>query len=131
MKRIILSTAAVFALAAPAMAQSQLERELGVEAGQYTGTQLVRLKAAANETGNDARVYFGTPKEYTVSSTSAANDEAERIFESIAMGSDDGIDRVFAEDDTSRVFMSTQSHANARAAQILDALGDHRDGPNS
>lgn len=131
MKRIILGTAAVFALAAPALAQTQLERDLGVEAGQYTATQLVRLKAAQGQTGDDGRVYFGTPKTYATSSASVTNDTAERIFETIAMDSDDGLDRVLADDGSTRVFMSAKGHANERAARILDALGDHRDGSNS
>lgn len=130
MKRFILSTAAVFALAAPALAQSQLERDLGVEPGQYTAIQLVKLKAADGQTGEDGRVYFGTPKSYTVSSSSMSNDEAERILEGIAKGSDDGIDRLFAEKRSSRVFVSTKSYANDRAAKIIRSLSDQRDGSN-
>ena len=50
--------AAVVALtaASPVLANDQLAESLGVEPGQYTLEQLVALKGAQDESGNEARV---------------------------------------------------------------------------
>lgn len=55
MKKILVTLIALTA-AAPALANDQLARSLGVEPGQYTLSQLVALKDAATRTGNEAVV---------------------------------------------------------------------------
>lgn len=56
MKKIVL-TAIAFAIATPALAASQLERQLGVEPGVYTTAELAALKLGqSHETGDGARV---------------------------------------------------------------------------
>jgi len=45
MKRLVLTTAIVLGLAAPALADDQIARNLGVEPGQYSQSELARLKA--------------------------------------------------------------------------------------
>lgn len=49
MKTIFLATAAALAFAAPAVAQSQLELSLGVDAGQFTAAELIQLDRAYEE----------------------------------------------------------------------------------
>lgn len=56
MKRIVLTTAIALGLAAPAFAESQLERSLGVDAGAYSLSKLVELKFADGENGSGNRV---------------------------------------------------------------------------
>ena len=51
MKRIALTAALTFALAAPAFANDQLAASLGVDAGDYTVAQLIQLRTA--EENND------------------------------------------------------------------------------
>ena len=58
MKSIIAAALALTA-ASPVLANDQLARSLGVEPGEYTLEELVVLKGAASETGNEARVYLG------------------------------------------------------------------------
>lgn len=67
MKRIAITTAPALlstlllalSLAAPAFAESQLERSVGASAGQYTTAQLGAMHFAASDTGLDAKLYFG------------------------------------------------------------------------
>ena len=49
MKNLIITTVLALGVAAPAVAQSQLERSLNVEAGVYSISELARLKAASTE----------------------------------------------------------------------------------
>jgi hypothetical protein len=57
MKTIFLATAAAFAFAAPAVAQSQLETSLGVSAGTFTTAQLIQLDRAYEE-NDQTRINF-------------------------------------------------------------------------
>ncbi|MEM8632003.1 MAG: hypothetical protein AAGF74_12255 [Pseudomonadota bacterium] len=59
MKRIALTAAAALLVAAPAFAQSQLERSLGVEPGVYSLAELVELKDKSTFEGNDGALYLG------------------------------------------------------------------------
>ena len=56
MKKIVF-TAIALAIATPALASSQLERQLGVEPGLYTTAELAALQLGrSHETGDGARV---------------------------------------------------------------------------
>ena len=59
MKRILITTAAILGVAAPVFADTQLERSLGVSAGEYSTAQLATLAAVQSKTGNEARVNLG------------------------------------------------------------------------
>ena len=55
-----LFTALALAVATPALAASQLERQLGVEPGVYTSAELAALKfGQSHETGDGPRVSIG------------------------------------------------------------------------
>ena len=54
--KTIIATVIALSAAAPAVANDQLARNLGVEPGQYTLEQLVALKNASTQEGNDSRV---------------------------------------------------------------------------
>lgn len=82
MKTFIVSAIAALAIAAPAVAQTQLERSVGAAAGQYTLAQLVELKAKQSESGNDARSYFQA-NPVDVSSRSRHSATALRIFQQL------------------------------------------------
>ncbi|TCO72921.1 hypothetical protein [Rhodovulum euryhalinum] len=97
MKRLALTTALILSAAAPALAQSQLERQLGVPAGAYTLPQLVELKSAAEQTGNDAAVRLTKAPEMTASSSNTVNERAAGIIRAQALASDDGNTRLFAD----------------------------------
>ncbi len=58
MKKFALTALVALAVSAPAFAQTQLERSVGAAPGQYSLSQLIRLKTAQTESGNEARVYF-------------------------------------------------------------------------
>lgn len=60
MKRIVLTSAIILGLAAPAFARSQLEAAVGVEADTYTVSELVQLKFTQDENGSDGNnIIFG------------------------------------------------------------------------
>ena len=82
MMKLTLAAALATAIAAPAVAQTQLERSLGVEAGQFTVSELAKLKAVETEEGNDARVFFGN-QVIRFSSLNLHNDRAASIFDQI------------------------------------------------
>ncbi len=58
MKTFAITTALIAAVAAPAFAQSQLERDLGVPAGTYSATQLSALANAAEQDGEGRSMFF-------------------------------------------------------------------------
>lgn len=90
MKTFALTTALIASLAAPALAgASQLEKDLGVEPGVYSAAQLVRLKAAAEQTGNEARVHFGEKTAVQVSTSNLGAATAD-IVAGITEANDDG-----------------------------------------
>lgn len=59
MTHLTLATTLALTLAAPAVAQSQLEMSLGVPAGVYTQQELALMVAKASEDGDEARIYLG------------------------------------------------------------------------
>lgn len=121
MTRIALTTALVLGLAAPAFANDQLARSLGVDAGAYTTMQLVQLKSAlsADEHIVAKAITGGSAVVSTQSLGSPAADAA--------------IARLFAEDDEKRIYnasgvadgsavVSTQSFRSATAEMLIDRL---------
>ncbi len=90
MKTIVIASALIAAVSAPAFAQSQLERNLGVEAGAYTATQLVALKTAADQDGEGRTVFFGADNGVNISSANVTNPRAAAILESIRLAGDEG-----------------------------------------
>ncbi len=82
MKTLALTTALALAVSAPAIAQTQLERSVGAAPGQYTTAQLLQLRVAQENSGNEARVYF-QDTQVDVSSN-RHSPTALRIFQSLA-----------------------------------------------
>ena len=89
MKKLILATAVVLGAAAPVLAQSQLEKSLGVEAGQFTTAELAILKSRSTNTGNDGRAFFGSGDNIRFSSSNVVNDVAAAQFARHALESRD------------------------------------------
>ena len=83
MNKLAITTVLALGIAAPAIAQSQLEQSLGAEAGQYTLNELALLKAVSTEEGNDGRVYLGNRK-IVFSADNIHNATAARIFDELA-----------------------------------------------
>ena len=86
MMKLTLAAAVAATIAAPVFAQSQLERSLGVEAGQFTVSELAKLKAVETEVSNDARLFFGN-QTIRFSHRDLHNDTAKSIFADIAAAS--------------------------------------------
>ncbi len=82
MMKLTLAAAVAATIAAPVFAQTQLERSLGVDAGQFTVSELAKLKAVETEEGNDARVFFGN-QTIRFSNLNLHNDRAASIFDQI------------------------------------------------
>ena len=83
MMKLTFAAALATAIAAPVFAQSQLEGGLGVEAGQYTVSELAKLKSVESEVGNDARLFFGN-QTIRFSHRDLHNDRASGIFADLA-----------------------------------------------
>ena len=83
MKKFALTTIVALTVAAPALAQSQLERSVGAAAGQYSVSELARLANAQNDSGNEAVQYFGN-ETIRFSSRNLHNDTAKSIFDRLA-----------------------------------------------
>ena len=86
MMKLTLAAAVAATIAAPVFAQSQLERSLGVDAGQFTVSELAKLKAVETEVSNDARLFFGN-QTIRFSHRDLHNDTAKSIFADIAAAS--------------------------------------------
>lgn len=83
MKTLALSTIIALGFAAPTLAQTQLERLVGAESGQYTLNELVQIKAASDTTTNEKNVYLGNQK-LRFSSSNVHNATAAKIFDELA-----------------------------------------------
>lgn len=121
MKRLALTAALILSAAAPALAQSQLEQSVGAPAGKFTLAELVELKAAAEQTGNDAIVHFGSGDAMTVSTSGPVNDRAAEIFRGLAQASDDSIDRVTAGNPGTPTGMIVNDRARAIVEALIEA----------
>jgi len=115
--KTLLLTSALLIGASPVLAQTQLERQLGVPAGKYTNSQLAELAAAANETGSDARVYFGNDSTTRMSSRGVAAERAANVFAWFAREDDDTQRRAQAGQLTPTP--QSDGAVNATAARIL------------
>ena len=115
--KTLLLTSALLIGAAPVLAQTQLERQLGVPAGKYTTSQLAELAAASNETGSDARVYFGNDSATRVSSRGVTSERAAEVFARFAREDDDSQRRAQAGKVTPTPHSS--GAVNATAERIL------------
>ncbi|MBK5932566.1 hypothetical protein C8N32_11150 [Rhodovulum imhoffii] len=122
MKRFALTAAIALTAAAPALAQTQLEKNLGVEPGVYTPNELARMKVAVEQTGNDAMIWLDGAKAAALSTRALINDEAQRILRAERANSDDGIDRLFAN--TAAFNPVSVPHVNARAEAIATEIAD-------
>lgn len=87
MKNLVITSIVALSIAAPAVAQSQLERSVGAEAGQYTLNELVLLKAAAESDGNERHVYLGN-ETIDFASRNLHSPAAVAIFEELAAEQD-------------------------------------------
>ncbi|MDJ0826068.1 MAG: hypothetical protein QNJ16_11255 [Rhodobacter sp.] len=87
MKKVIFTVIAM-GVAAPALAQTQLERSVGAAPGQYTLNELVQLKDAATRTSNEGRVFFGN-EQINFSAKNQHNGTARAIFDQLAEESRD------------------------------------------
>ena len=86
MKTIILSAALALTAAAPSFANDQLARSLGVEPGVYTLSQLIEIKDAAEQTGNEGAVFFGDG----VAFASGSNAGAVQLAAALGVDADTG-----------------------------------------
>jgi len=83
MKTLAITSILALSIAAPALAQSQLERSVGAQAGQYTIGELALLASKASESGGDKAVYLGHDT-VRFSASNVHNPTAQRIFKSLA-----------------------------------------------
>ena len=126
MTRIALTTALVLGLSAPAFANEQLARSLGVDAGDYTTAQLVQL---GNALSSDEHI------------VAKAITDGSAVVSTQSFGApaaDAAIARLFAEDDEKRIYnasgvadgsavVSTQSFRSATADMLIARLFDEDD----
>lgn len=83
MKKFAITAIVALAAAAPAVAQTQLERSVGAEPGQYTLAQLVQLKDRQTNSGNEATFYV-QPNPVDVTARGRHNATALRIFKQLS-----------------------------------------------
>jgi len=83
MKKLAISAIIAAGIAAPAFAQSQLEKSLGVEAGRFTLGQLVLMKDMSEEEGIEGRVFLGNGPGNVVARNVHGN-VATQIFDDLA-----------------------------------------------
>jgi len=88
MKNLVLTTIIALGVAAPALAQSQLESSVGAHSGQYTVGELALLADRSTSTGSEARTYLGYNTIH-FSTMNVHNATAQAIFDSIARESHD------------------------------------------
>lgn len=131
MKRIVLTTAIVLGLAAPAFAASQLERTVGADTGAYTLSQLVELKFAADEHGGGSRVVIADNSGISTKGvfTTGAATQLEKSL-NVAAGSvsvSDLVDLHSAADlngEGSRVYLGNSAPTAAQEAVIAGIFAD-------
>ncbi|MDJ0628627.1 MAG: hypothetical protein QNJ44_10245 [Rhodobacter sp.] len=85
MKNYILPTLVALATAAPAVAQTQLERSIGAEAGQFTLAEQVRLASNQDESVGERFTYLVNSDDSLRYSTKGThNARAQAIFDRLA-----------------------------------------------
>ena len=140
MKRIVLTSAIILGLSAPAFAQSQLERSLNLEAGAYTLSQQVQILAARQSDDSHKTAYI--PSNATASSMGSTDSDALRQLERslnveagtyslsqlVELGSlndqDGGRNKVYLGDKI------TSPEHDARIAAIFSSIADEETGSN-
>ena len=80
MKKLALTTVIALGVAAPALAQSQLEQQFGTG---FTIGELALLKDVSTEESNEGRVFLGNEK-IRFSAMNQHNDAARAIFDRLA-----------------------------------------------
>ncbi|WP_414897869.1 hypothetical protein [Rhodovulum sp. YEN HP10] len=115
MKTLALTAAAFVALSTPVFAQSQLEQDLGVEAGVYSASQLIQIKAAAEKDGPLAQVWFSPADSTTMSSSGYADARVAKVVASLAAESDNGYVAAHGHRDNG---LAPQTISNPRVAAI-------------
>lgn len=84
MKTILTTAALVLAVAGPAMAQSQLERSVGADAGEYTVSELAQIALnGSNDGANERNDFFGNSR-INFSANDIHNGVAADVFKRIA-----------------------------------------------
>ena len=124
MKTLIASAALALTVAAPAFANDQLAASLGVDAGQYTLSELAQIKA--NNASDDGVGFKVFGKADTNVSTRGVNGSAvaELAHQIANNASDDDIDRPFKGGD---VTASTRGFSGN--SQLAASLGVPADTP--
>lgn len=82
MKSLIITSIVALGVAAPALAQSQLEQAVGAQAGEYTLNELVLLKTAQDTDNGERNVFLGNSK-IQFSASDIHNTKAADIFATI------------------------------------------------
>lgn len=125
MKTLIASAALALAFTAPAFANDQLAASLGVDAGQYSLSELAQIKA--NKASDDGIAFGVKGAGETTFSTRGANGQtvAELAHMIANNASDDDIDAPFKGGDTS---FSTRGVSGGNA-QLAASLGVSADTP--
>ncbi len=135
MKRITFTAAlaaALVSMAAPVLAQSQLERSLGVEAGRYTTHELARIKAVEGQDNGERRVYLGNSRDTSVSMSNRINARAAEIVDEMTAAADGTNHTRYAVSSFGGVtFTPDAGLVNERAARIIQEMGSRSDGSNS
>jgi hypothetical protein len=83
MEKSAMTAVVALGVAAPAFAQTQLERSVGAEAFQYTLSELARLHFSQDDSGSEARVFFN-PGSERYSTSGRHNARAQQILNQIA-----------------------------------------------
>lgn len=123
---------ALFSTAAPALAQSQLERSLGVEAGRYTTHELARLKGAEGQDNGERHVHFGPQSGARVSTSNAINPRVTEIVDQMTAAADGTNKTRYAVSSFGGItFTPGAGIVNERAARIIEEMSSQQDGSNS
>ena len=132
MKRILIITAALLAAATPLLAETQLERSSGSEAGRYSTAVLAALHFEQSRDGGDGpRLHIrGGTGGLTVSTSNATSDTADfarRHFDQSHEGGDGA--RYFRAPDNGNPLVLSTSNADL-AALAAAKLDTHERGDN-
>ncbi|MGC9418949.1 MAG: hypothetical protein ACP5EN_08235 [Rhodovulum sp.] len=135
MKRINFTAAlaaALVSMTAPVLAQSQLERSLGVEAGRYTTHELARIKGVEGQDNGERHVHFGATSGTRVSTSNAINARAAEIIDAMTAAADGTNKTRYAASSFGGItFTPGTGIVNERAARIIEEMGSRSDGSNS
>lgn len=135
MKRINFTAAlaaALVSMTAPVLAQSQLERSLGVEAGRYTTHELARIKGVEGQDNGERHVYLGESRDTAVSMSNRTNARIAEIIDEITAAAEGTNKTRYAASSFGGItFTPGTGIVNERAARIIEEMGSRSDGSNS